>query len=329
MKKQGITLFGSGVAVGILITMLFIVIMRKPDNQTNFAEDTAYTQDTKSHEITLNINVEEILDTIIEETCSNHALSDTDNAMSNTIQFQEFKLPIQLKDENGVFTSEALELAKKYLVLYNNNEWKGNTIIDSESGIQIREHGGIIQLEGEDTPIRTEERTIYDNAVEAYMSGEWDGTEMVVNEGHTIKLLEGAGYVLIDGDIVAGQVKKLDMPESAYELFGDNPDLYTYVPGQGTYAIIDKKLVKFLRGEQITLPGERLSWKGIQGLEDYCSKIEEGDGDRTEYVLPKLIHNKIDGKLYLITSCSLYNDENYVYVFDDCNISKMRYIGKF
>lgn len=49
------------------------------------------------------------------------------------------------------------------------------------------------------------------------------------------------------------------------------------------------------------------------------------------YDLPTLSYNKLDGKLYLISgdeTCTLDNSENYVYVFDDVNISKMNYLGK-
>lgn len=318
MKKQCITLFGLGVVVGIAITMICIVIMREPDNQTNLAEETTYTQDTKIPEVASDTKVEETSNTETEEAYSNYEIADT--------EAQEFK-PIHLKDENGKFTPEALDLARKYLISYNNDEWDGYTTIDSETGIHIGTNREIIQLEGEDTPIRTEKRTIYDNAVEAYMSGEWDGTEMLIDGAHTIKLDEGGGYLLLDGYIAVGQ-RNLDIPEYAYELFrGVIPD-YEYVPGQGTYVIIDKKLVKFLRGEQITLPGEELSWKGFQSYNDLISQKPDFS---ILYDLPTLIYNKIDGKLYLTSgdeTCTLDNSENYVYVFDDCNISKMTYLGR-
>lgn len=269
MKKQRITFFGLRVAVGIVITMLCIVIMRESDNQTDFVKETTHTQDTKNHETVSDIKVEEISDTETEENSSNYAVTNAEN--------QEIK-SIHLKDENGEFTPEALELAKKYLTKYNN--------------------------------------------------GEWDGTEMHTYNGHIIKLDEGGGYLLLDGYIAVGQ-RNLDIPESAYKLFrNDIPD-YEYVPGQGTYVIIDKKLVKFLRGEQITLPGEELSWKGFQDKDDLYSKTEIDY--RIMYDLPTLIYNKIDGKLYLTSgdeTCTLDNSENYVYVFDDYNVSNMRYLGR-
>lgn len=259
MKKQCITLFGLGVAVGIVITILCIVIMRKPADQTNLAEETTYTQDTKGLEVASNTETEKTLDIETEKNCSNYEVANTDNSM----------------------------------------------------------------LEGENTPIRSEERIIYDNAVKAYMSGEWDGMEMLIDGAHTIKLDEGGGYILLDGYIAVDQ-KNLDIPEYAY----DNICSYEYVPGQGTYTIIDKKLVKFLRGEQITLPGEELSWKGFQDIEDLISKMPDS---YIMYDLPTLIYNKIDGKLYLTSgdeTCTLDNSMSYVYVFDDINISKMKYLGK-
>ena len=318
MKKLCIT-FGLGVVVGIAITMLCMVIMREPDNQTNFAKETTHTQDTKSHEIASNIKVEETPYTETEEISSNYEVADP--------EIQEIK-SIHLKDENGEFTLEALELAREYLTKYNNGEWDGYSIVDSNSGIEIGISWGTIELEDEETPICTEKRSICDKAIESYMSGEWDGTEMVTDNGHIIKLDEGGGYLLLDGYIAVGQ-RNLDIPESAYELFRDVIPDYEYVPGQGTYVIIDKKLVKFLRGEQIILPGEELSWKGFQDKNDLYAKIDVDS--RIMYDLPTLIYNQIDGKLYLTSgdeTCTLDNSENYVYVFDDCNISKMTYLGR-
>ncbi len=317
MKKLCIT-FGLGVVVGIAITMLCMVIMRKPVDETNLAKETIYSQDTKSHEVASNTEVKENPSTETKKVFSNYEVADPET--------QKIK-SIHLKDENGEFTPYALELAREYLTKYNNGEWNGYSIVDSNSGIEIGISWGTIKLEDEERPICTEERSICNKAIESYMSGEWDGKEMITPNGHIIKLDEGGGYLLLDGYISVGQ-RNLDIPESAYELFRDVIPDYEYVPGQGTYAIIDKKLVKFLRGEQITLPGEELSWKGFQSYNDLISQKPDSS---ILYDLPTLIYNKIDGKLYLTSgdeTCTLDNSENYVYVFDDCNISKMRYIGR-
>ncbi len=314
MKKQRSKFWGLGVAVGII--MLCIVIMREPVNQTNFVEET--TQAPQSHETVSNIKVEETTYTETEKISSNYEVVNAET--------QEIK-SIYLKDENGEFTLEALELAKEYLTKYNNGKWDGYSIVDYNSGIKIGINWGTIMLEDKETPICSEERTICDKAIESYMSGEWDGKEMITPNGHIIKLDEGGGYLLLDGYISVGQ-RNLDIPESAYELFRDVIPDYEYVPGQGTYVIIDKKLVKFLRGEQITLPGEELSWKGFQSYNDLISQKPDS---AIMYALPTLIYNKIDGKLYLTSgdeTCTLDNSENYVYVFDDCNISKMTYLGR-
>lgn len=279
MKRQRVTFFGLGVVVGMVITMICIAIMRKPDNSINLVEETTHTQDINIHE-------------------------DSSNPKgTETLNFK--------KEESSL-----------------KNDLTDDSIVDSNSGIEIGISWGTIKLEGEETPIRTEEKSICDKAIESYMSGEWDGTEMVTSNGHIIKLDEGGGYLLLDGYIAVGQ-RNLDIPESAYELFRDVIPDYEYVPGQGTYVIIDNKLVKFLRGEQIILPGEELSWKGFQDKNDLYAKIDVNS--RIIYDLPTLIYNKIDGKLYLTSgdeTCTLSNSESYVYVFDDCNISKMTYLGR-
>ncbi len=314
MKRQRVTFFGLGVVIGMVITMICIAIMRKPDNSINLVEETTHTQDINIHEDSSNPKGTETLDVKKEESSLKDDLTDVE-------------YPILIKDENGKFTKEALELAKEYLIKYNNGEWDGYSIVDSNSGIKIGISYGTITLEDEETPICPEERSICDKAIESYMSGEWDGKEMITSNGHIIKLDEGGGYLLLDGYISVGQ-RTLDIPESAYEIFRDVIPDYEYVPGQGTYVIIDKKLVKFLRGEQITLPGKELSWKGFQSYNDLISQKPDF---AIMYDLPTLIYNEIDGKLYLTSgdeTCTLDNSENYVYVFDDCNISKMTYLGR-
>ena len=256
MKKQRGTFFGLGVIVGVVITMICITIMRKPDNQINLVEETTHMQDINSYEDSSN---SETLDVKKEESPLKDDVANVEPS-------------ILIKDENGEFTLEALELAKEYLTKYNNGEWDGKSIVDSNSGIKISIDCGIIELEDKETPICTEERIIYDKAIESYMSGKWDGKEMATSNGHTIKLAEGEGYLLLDGSI-SFEHRNLDIPDYAYDLFMDDIPDYEYVPGQGTYVIIDKKLVKFLRGEQITLPGEKLSWKGFQDKSDLYAKI--------------------------------------------------------
>lgn len=202
-------------------------------------------------------------------------------------------------------TDDPVEIAKAYVQLYDSWKWSGSPT--TYNGHQVYFYDGEIEIDDVPTGVKCNEGILYDKAKTAYLTKQWDGT-LAMLDSHYIELSR-EGYVLIDGYLGGGQ-ENLDLPESAYELLVDEIPNYKYVPGQGTYAIIDKKLVKFLREEQITLPGEELSWKGFQAV---------------------LIYNEIDGKLYLISRvemCPLDNSENYVYVFDDCNISKMTYLGK-
>ena len=316
MKKTYIT-FGSGVVTGVAITLLCLLIMRKPVYPTDLEQEVAYTHAPEVTEV--------VSDSEPEATHSfNYGTTDRDITNTNTTPM-EVSDSFQLKDDDGEFTLQALELANRYLISHNNDEWHASTF-DSATGIHISIDWGLIRLEGEDTPIRTEERIVYDAAEEAYMSGEWDGLEMVL-DGHTVKLKEGDGYILVDGYIAAGQCN-LDLPEEyEYDLYTPSSINFQYVPGQGTYAIMDKKLVKFLRGEQIILSGGELSWEGVQCLEH---NILNDKWNSLYYNLPRLRYNKISGKLYLISSdeTNFLDGEDYVYVFNDCNISEIEYLGK-
>lgn len=329
MKKQCVT-FGLGVIVGAMATffmvIMCIVIMRGNLFPKDVEESMTDSQTAESHEsATSNEETVKIPDDAKEDCSLDYEAADTDAAKSDVMQSQESE-SIQLKDENGEFTPDALALAEEYLSKFENEEWDGYSVMDS--GIEVGEFWGMITLNSEETQIRSDKRMICDEAIESYMSGEWDGTEKELSNGHTVKLKEGGGYLLLDGYIALGQ-KNLDLPEYAYDLIYDNICNYEYVPGEGTYTIIDSKLVKFLRGKQVDLPGYKLSWKGFKSPDDINAKV-----DSDSYILydaPKLIYNKIDGKLYLTTgdkTCTLDNSVNYLYVFDYCNKSEMRYIGK-
>lgn len=323
MKKQGVT-FGLGVIVGA-IAMLCIVIMRNNLYPKDVGESMASNQTVEGHEVTSNEETVKNSDDVKEDFSLDYEVADTDNSKSDDMQSQKSE-SIQLKDENGEFTPEALALAQEYLFKLENDEWDGYS--RCVKGVEVGESWGMITLNSQETPVRTEERIICDNAIESYMSGEWDGTEKELSNGHTIKLYENRGYLLLDGHIEAGQTN-LDLPQYAYDLIYDNSCNYAYVPGEGTYTIIDSKLVKFLRGERIDLPGYVLSWKGFKSRDDIIKEI--GVDGTILYELPTLFYNEIDGKLYLTTgdkTCDLDNSINYLYVFDDCNRSEMKYIGK-
>lgn len=316
MKKQFIT-FGLGVIVGVIAT-LFVLIMRSPANEMNLAEETAYVQETTQ-------SPKNIPDTdayLDEEDISDNEISNTEDQETDSIQ---------LKDKNGKFNPEALELAQKYCDLYNNGKWDGASKIDSVTGIEVSNDWGIIALNSKKTSIRTDERIICDNAVKSYMSGKWDGRKKKIKGGHTIELSVGDGYLLLDGyqtDIT----ENLDIPKKVYKTLynGINIYDYEYVPGKGTYFIVDKKLVKYLRGKKITLPGEKLSWKGFQNRKDVENQISDEDSS-IMYDKPLLTYDTKDKKLYLLTGDkkhgSLLDRKQYVYVFNDIARSEIEYMG--
>ena len=116
---------------------------------------------------------------------------------------------------------------------------------------------------------------LYDKAAKLYMSGEWDGTEIIL-DGKTLKLAsQCGGYILADGHQLAGY-HNLDMPDNVSQ-YDWNTTNWVYVPGNGTYVIANKHIVKYLRGEENILPGEDLQWKGIQNTQEELEDISTDD----------------------------------------------------
>jgi len=158
------------------------------------------------------------------------------------------------------------------------------------------------ELDKDTTPIMEEEEkptdpsyeeVLYDKAKEMYLSSEWDGTPLVL-EGHTISLSETTGIILVDSHQVTCFPEPIDFIEDPlYEMFNSN---YEYIPGHGVYVIKDKTLVKYVRGEMITLEGGAIDWEGLDPKNPY----------ETGYVI------KDSSRLYSIGET---NKENWYYLF--------------
>lgn len=324
MKK-----FGLGVIVGVvvgIVAMLFI--MRYQPNEINIAQETVYVGKTQPPEDIPNTDTD--ITEIDEEDISDDEIKEYDSDFEVSYAKHK-KKSIKLKDENGEFTPEALELAQKYCNLYNKGKWDGASKVDSITGVRVYNHFGFIKLNSKKTSIRTNERIICDNVVKSYMSAKWDGKKKKIEKGYTIELDAGSGELLLNGD-TSDIYKNLDIPKKAYELLenNSNPSDFEYVPGKGTYAIIDNKLVKFLRGKKVTLPGKELSWKGFKNRKDMEHKLYDVNV-RALFDLPDLTYDTKDRKLYLLTGDkkhgSLLDRTNYVYVFNDIDKSEIEYVG--
>ena len=261
-------------------------------------------------------NVTEITDDSTSTLSSNNVHQNSSTSSNQTTDSSTK----QAIDEDGNFTEEALDAARVYLRKLNNGQVEGRFTTDIY-GFDLRLSSNYTAIvNGVDTGLRTDKKILYDEIVDFYMSGEWDGKETDFKD-HVISLAEGKGYLRCDGYLLCGQ-KNLDLPEQYWDIEGTESD-YTYIPGEGTYVIIDHRLVKYVRGNEVSLPGDELSWKGTYYGEDV--RLVYSHYGRRLYVLtcnPEY-ERTIDDEL----AFNMYNDELLVYVFPDYNKSEMKYLG--
>lgn len=171
--------------------------------------------------------------------------------------------------------------------------------------------------EEDDTTVRIDT----DNIIDKYLNGEWDGLPTEI-DGHTISLSE-QGCLLIDGGYLSETSNyHLDIPVSMYSEVDSCNTIY--IPGKGTYLLMDTTYVKYLRGKEILLPGSFINWK-------------EGEGIDVDYGHAILHYNETYDKLFLTTPMlDIYDDESetfesdpsYLYVFPDYNIAEIQFIGR-
>lgn len=92
----------------------------------------------------------------------------------------------------------------------------------------------------------------------------------------------------------------------------DNSNNCVYIPGEGTYLIQNKKLVKYLKGESISLPGGSLNWK------------------TDDFNQPVLHYFESSNQLFMITTTQdeFPNTKKWLYVFEDYNKSEVKFLGE-
>lgn len=142
-----------------------------------------------------------------------------------------------------------------------------------------------------DFSIEDETQIVYNEVKEKYLSGDWNGEE-ILYKGHTIKLDikdDRSGYILIDGE--AYDRENLDLPKNM-DFSNVNTQNYQYIPGEGTYIIENCKLVKYLRGNKIDLEGSELIPEKLKNKKNY---------DEFFFIqVPRLVYDYVTNRLFLL-----------------------------
>lgn len=220
------------------------------------------------------------------------------------------------KQDYVINSDDPVSIAKVYLELYKAKQWgvtSTHTTCHNEYGdFTVTMWNGEIYIDGEGTGVKTEWRIFYDKLCEMYLSGEWDGTKTEI-EGQTVYRDTYDGDICIfSGDIsLHNQSENIDLPEDFdFDTFDFEAREYTYVPGHGTYAVINHSLRLFLRGESTVLPGGALD---LHWDEDYERLIIYFESTDTLYIVER----------------DFKNDTKYVYSVPDLNSSRVEFIGLF
>lgn len=161
---------------------------------------------------------------------------------------------------------------------------------------------------------------LYTKLKQMYLSAEWDGFPFTIGE-HTFSI-SFKGYINVDGSLIGGIAEPLDLPNESryYNGLGliDDCNIY-YIPGKGSYILIDDNYMLYLRGENIPLEGGPLNWKELDG-------VDVNYGHALLYYV-----SSID-KLFLVTPMLDNNETHirpYLFIFPDYNVSKIELIGQF
>ena len=185
-----------------------------------------------------------------------------------------------------------------------------------------------------------EEIRLYNEAKDLYLSGKWDGTPITM-EGQTVSLSRYDGSILVNDYLVSNYQRSLDLPDPFNDLLTSNLEYILY---EGMYAIKDNTLIKYVRGESISL-GDPIDWIGLdpQNPEEYDCSIE-GSGYYIEDYIIHFPDSKSRDSMYLIDyQPYLYYVEKadtlllvttdpisglkHLYLFPDYNISEIEYLG--
>lgn len=176
-------------------------------------------------------------------------------------------------------------------------------------------------------------------AKELYLRGEWYGTPYELG-GHTVSIKEGhcKGYLLVDGKNICNNYEHLDLPKDL--TFDDYYNSDLCVPGKGTFAVANDRLVTFNKGS----------------ISEYGKKTSDWDGIDTNKYLPyryQFFYDEASDTLFLITVTMPKDTEEivdrvkrendvltpaerkladgtgvYLYKFPDCDLSKMEFVSQ-
>ena len=164
---------------------------------------------------------------------------------------------------------------------------------------------------------------LYYKLKEMYLSAEWDGISFNVNE-HVISI-SSKGYIVVDNFFIGNHAEPLDLPKQSryYNGVGIIDDCnIQYVPGKGSYILIDDMYMLYLRGEKIPLDGEPLNWKELDGVDvDYGHAILHYVDSYDIMFLTTPMKPSSDGTYSI-------SEAPYLYIFPDYNVSKINLIAQ-
>lgn len=156
-----------------------------------------------------------------------------------------------------------------------------------------------------------------------YLSAEWNGVAFNVNE-HVISI-SSKGYIVVDNLFIGNHDEILDLPNQSryYNGIGIIDDCnIQYVPGKGSYILIDDMYMLYLRGERVSLDGGPLNWKELDGVDvDYGHAIlHYVDSYDVMFLTTPM---KVDDDGSYISS-----EEPYLYIFPDYNVSEIKLVAQ-
>lgn len=178
------------------------------------------------------------------------------------------------------------------------------------------------------------EKSLYYEAKNLYLTGEWDGTPITMY-GQRVSLSESSGAILVNDYIVSNFTHSLDLPDPFTDSVSSNLE---YIPGEGMYAIKDKTLVKYIQGECIYL-GDSINWIGLdpENPEEIDCKIVNGllylpdskglDDYTYLYGYEPYLHYVHEADELLFVTGDPISDLSHMYIFTNYNVSETVYLG--
>lgn len=164
-----------------------------------------------------------------------------------------------------------------------------------------------------------EKQALADSVIDLYVNGEWDGYPTIIEE-HTFSLSR-CGELLMDGGLTSPSKFHsqhcLDLPAGMHR--SD-----CFILGDGSYLVLNNRIVKYSKGKEIPLSGGTLVWNGID-LENYRPYDTF------------LYYDEVHDTLFLVASSVPYDysDENlkynvgiYLYMVPDRTKSEIKFVSE-